>query len=54
MMLTFLAVIAAAALGGAAVLEFTALVVAAGVALAVIGVANGVRTVGRMFELLRD
>jgi hypothetical protein len=53
MMLTFLALVAAATLGGAIALELTALVVVATVALAVIGVANGVRTVGRMFELLR-
>jgi hypothetical protein len=53
MMLTFLTLIAAVALGGAVALELTALVVLAGVALAVIGAANGVLTVGRMFELLR-
>jgi hypothetical protein len=53
MMLTFLALIAAATLGGAVALELTALVVLAAAALGVIGVANGVRTVGRMFELLR-
>jgi hypothetical protein len=53
MMLTFLTLIAAAALGGAVALGLTALVVLAAVALAVIGAANGVRTVGRTFELLR-
>jgi hypothetical protein len=53
MMLTALTLIAAAALGGAVALELTALVVLAGIALAVIGVANGVRTIGRTFELLR-
>jgi hypothetical protein len=53
MMLTCLTLIAAAALGGAVALGLTALVVLAAVALAVIGAANGVRTVGRMFELLR-
>jgi hypothetical protein len=53
MILTFLTLIVAAALGGAVALEFTALVVLACVALAVIGAANGVRSVGRMFELLR-
>jgi hypothetical protein len=53
MMLTLLTLIAAAALGGAVALELTALVVLAGVALAVIGAANGARTVGRTFELLR-
>ena len=53
MMLTFLTLITAAALGGAVALGLTALVVLAGVALAVIGVANGVRRVERAFELLR-
>lgn len=52
MMLTFLTVIAAAVLGGAVALELTALVVLAGVALVVIGAANGVRTIGRTFQLL--
>ena len=52
-MLTFLTLIAAVTLGGAVALELTALVVLAGIALAVIGAANGVRTVGRTFELLR-
>lgn len=54
MILTFLALIAAAVLGGAVALELTALVVLAAVALAVIGAANGARTAGRMSELLRD
>ena len=53
MMLTFLTLIAAAVLGGAVALELTAIVVLAGVVLAVIGAVNGVRTVGRTFELLR-
>jgi len=53
MMLTFLTLIAAATLGGAVALGLTALVILAGVALAVIGAANGARTVGRTFELLR-
>ena len=53
MMLIFLTLIAAATLGGAVAVELTALVVLAGVGLAVIGAANGVRTVGRTFELLR-
>ena len=53
MMLTFLTLIAAATLGGAVALGLTALVVLAGVALAVIGAANAVRTVGRMFDVLR-
>jgi hypothetical protein len=53
MMLTFLALISAAALAGAVALELTAIVVLAAVALAVIGAVNGVRTVGRTFELLR-
>lgn len=52
-MLTFLTLIAAATLGGAIALELTALVVLATVALAVIGAANGIRTAGRTFELLR-
>jgi hypothetical protein len=54
MMLTWLTLTTAAALGGAVALELTALVVLAGVALAVIGAANGVRTAGRMSDLLRD
>jgi hypothetical protein len=53
MMLTCLTLMTAAALGGAVAMELTALVVLAGVALAVIGAANGTRTVGRTFELLR-
>ena len=53
MMLTFLTLMTAAALGGAVALELTALVVLSGVALAVIGAANGARTAGRTFELLR-
>jgi hypothetical protein len=52
MMLTFLTLIAAAVLGGAIALELTALVILAGVALALIGAANGVRTLGRTFDLL--
>ena len=51
-MLTFLTLITAAALGGAVALELTALVVLAGVVLAVIGAANGFRTVNRTFERL--
>jgi hypothetical protein len=53
MMLTFLTLIAAAALGGAVALGLNVLVVLAGVALAVIGAANGVRTVGRTLDVLR-
>ena len=53
-MLTFITVIAAAALGGAVALELTALVVLAVLALVVIGVTNGTRSVGRMFESLGD
>ena len=53
MMLSLLTLLTAAALGGAVALELTALVVLAGVALAVIGAANGARIVGRTFELLR-
>jgi hypothetical protein len=52
MMLTLLALISAATLGGAVALELTALVVVAAIALALIAAANGVRTVGRTFELL--
>jgi hypothetical protein len=52
-MLTFLVLVGAAALGAAIALEITALVVLTTVALAVIGVVNGLRTVGQMFELLR-
>jgi hypothetical protein len=51
-MLTFFTLIAAAALGGAVALELTALIVLAGIALAVIGAANGVRTVGRTLDVL--
>jgi hypothetical protein len=53
MMLTFLTLIATAALGGAVALELTVLVVLAGVVLAVIGAVNGVRTVGRTLDALR-
>jgi hypothetical protein len=52
MMLTFLTLIAAAVLGGAVALELTALVVLASVALVAIGAANGVRAIGRTFQLL--
>ena len=52
MLLTFLTVIAAAALGGAVALELTALVILLGVALVVIGAANGARDVSRTFERL--
>jgi hypothetical protein len=54
MMLSFLTLIAGAALGGAVALELTALIVLAAGALAVIGAANGVRTAGRMFKVLGD
>jgi hypothetical protein len=53
MMLTFLTLVAGAALGGGIAAGLTALVVLAAVALAVIGMANGVRTVGRLFDVLR-
>lgn len=54
MMLTFLTLVAGAALGGGIAVGLTALVVVAAIALAVIGAANGVRTVGRVLEALRD
>lgn len=54
MMLTFLTLVAGAALGGGIAAGLTTLVVLAAVALTVIGAANGVRTIGRMFEVLRD
>jgi hypothetical protein len=54
MMLTLVTLIAGAALAGGVAVELTALVVAAAVALVVIATANGVRSVGRVFELLRD
>jgi hypothetical protein len=54
MMLTFLTLVAGVALGGGIAVGFTALVVLAAVALTVIAAANGVRSVGRMFESLRD
>jgi hypothetical protein len=54
MMLTFLTLAAGAALGGGIAIGFTALVVLAAAGLTVIAAANVVRTVGRMFELLRD
>ena len=53
MILTLLTLVAAGTLGGAVALELSALVVMAGVALAVIGAANGFRTAGRTFDLLR-
>jgi hypothetical protein len=52
MMLMFLTLIAAAALGGAVALELTAMVVLAGLALAVIGAANGVSTADQLSKLL--
>jgi len=54
MLLTFFTLVSAATLGGGITSELTALVVLVAVGLAVIGVANGVRTVGRMFEPLRE
>jgi hypothetical protein len=53
MTLTFLTLIAGAALGGGIAVGLTAVVVVAAVALVVIAAANGVRTVRRMFEVLR-
>jgi hypothetical protein len=53
MMLTFLTLIAGAALGGGVAVGVTAVVVIAAVALVVIAAANGVRTVRRMFEVLQ-
>jgi hypothetical protein len=54
MMLTFLTLVAGAALGGGIAAGLTALVILAAVALAVIAAANGVRTVSRMLAVLRD
>ena len=54
MMLTFLTMVAGAALADGVAVRLTALAVAAAVALVAIGATNGVRSVGRLFELLRD
>ena len=54
MLLTFLTLIAGAVLGGGVAVGLTALVVLAAIALAVIAAANGVRTVGRMLDVLRS
>ena len=53
MMLTFLTLVAGAALGGGIAVGLTAIVVVATVALVVIAAANGIRIVGRMIEVLR-
>ena len=54
MLLTFLTVIAGAALGGGIAVGVTALVVLATIALAVIAAANGARIVSSMSQVLRD
>src|SRR5215203_853011 len=54
MMLTFLTLLAGAALGGGVAAGLTALVVLAATALTVLAAANGVRAVGRVFETLGD
>ena len=51
MMLTFFTVLAGAALGGGVAIDITVVVVLAGIALAVIAVANGARLVRRVGEL---
>jgi hypothetical protein len=54
MALTVLTVVAAAALGGGVAVDVTALVIGAGVALALVGLANGLRTLGELTTLLRN
>jgi hypothetical protein len=53
-MLMFLTLIAGAALAGGVAVGLTTLVVVAAVALVAVGAANGMRTVGRLFDVLRD
>jgi hypothetical protein len=53
MALTVLTVFAAAALGGAVAVDVTVLVVSAAVALALLGVVNGLRTLGDLTRFLR-
>jgi len=53
MLLTFLTVLTAAALGGAVAVDLTALVIAAAVALALLGAVNGLRTLGALSRFLR-
>ena len=54
MVLTCLTVLAAAVLGGAIADGLTVLVVLGTVALVFLGVANGVRSLGDLFAVLRD
>ena len=54
MTLTFLTVLAAAALGGAVAVNVTVLVVAAVVALGLLGVVNGARSLGDLSRFLRS
>jgi hypothetical protein len=53
MALTALTVFAAAALGGAVAIDVTVLVISAVVALALLGVVNGLRTLGTLTRFLR-
>jgi hypothetical protein len=54
MMLTFLTLLAGAALGGGVAVGLTALVVLAATALTVLAAANGLRSLARVFETLGD
>lgn len=54
MMLTFLTLLAGAALGGGVAVGLTALVVLAATALTVLAATNGLRSLARMFETLGD
>jgi hypothetical protein len=54
MMLTFLTLVAGAALAGGVAVGLTALVVVAAVTLVAVGAANGVRTVSRLFDVLGE
>ena len=54
MVLTSLTVFAAAALGGAVAIDVTVLVIAAGVALGLIGVVNGLRELADLSRFLRN
>ena len=53
MALTVLTVFAAAALGGAVAIDVTGLIIVAVSALALLGVVNGVRTLGDLTRFLR-
>jgi hypothetical protein len=53
MVLSVLTVLVAAALGGAVAIDVTVLVIAAVVALALLAVINGLRTLGNLSRVLR-